>query len=266
MHFLIPHALWWLFLSLCFTTVSSSIIVSAAAVCIPTFLAITSTYCTFPTCSASSLCLVAVWPCVIFFPLSPSLPFLPIIFVSVLLLPLSSASLFNSHTFLYLLFISLSFQFMATCFLLTLSPSLALFSSFPSFAPSLRLSVWHRVSQSPWWCAPCTLLPHTVLPPSCVNMPVIWAAPPCAESWVGGWKETEPSWACTGLDLLVHTHTQTQAHIHTVMHACTHKHTTPYTWMRDRFNPVSRTEANSEAHFMPEINKGIISQQTRGEK
>lgn len=91
------------------------------------------------------------------------------------------------------LFIYLSFQFVPTCFFLTLLPSLALFSSFPSFAPSLRLSVWHRVSQSPWWCAPCTLPPHTVLPPSCVNMPVIWAAPPCAESWVGGLKETEPS-------------------------------------------------------------------------
>lgn len=67
------------------------------------------------------------------------------------------------------------------------------------------------------------------------------------------------------LSTRTHTHTQTHAHIHTVMHACTDKHTTPYTWMRDRFNPVSRTEANSEAHFMPEINKGVISQQTSGE-
>lgn len=50
-----------------------------------------------------------------------------------------------------------------------------------------------RVSQYPWWCAQRTHLPPIVLPPSCVNMPVIWAAQLCAESQAGRWKETEPS-------------------------------------------------------------------------
>lgn len=55
-------------------------------------------------------------------------------------------------------------------------------------------------SQCPW-CALCTLLPLTALPPSCVNMLVIWAVLPYAENQVGVWKGKEPSWACTGLDL-----------------------------------------------------------------
>lgn len=60
-----------------------------------------------------------------------------------------------------------------------------------SFASTVGLSFslavcLHCESQSPWWCALYTLPPPIALPPSCVNMPVIWAAPPCAESQVGG--------------------------------------------------------------------------------
>ncbi len=218
---------------------------STAAVCIPTLLSTTTTYCTVPTCSATSLCLVSVWPCVVFFPLSLFLPFLPAI--SALLCFVASVPsclLFLNSSSLTLSLFSYLAGFVPLLFLIcvnlpsfwalsSLSRPLSHSSFLPSFAPSASAVRLHRVSQSPWWCAPCTLPPPTVLPPSCVNMLVIWAAPPCAESRVGGWKETEPTWACTGLDLWVHTHTHTHTHAHTyththiytVIHAHTSKHT-----------------------------------------
>lgn len=85
------------------------------------------------------------------------------------------------------------FLFSFLCQLVVLSvlflfwPPPALLSPFIS---PLSLAVHlHHVSQSRWWCAPCTLPPPIVLPPSCVSMLVIWAAPPCAESRVGVWTE-----------------------------------------------------------------------------
>lgn len=92
------------------------------------------------------------------------------------------------------------------------SPHPFLHFFFSPFTFSSSPSVRHRASQSPWWSVPCTLLPHTALPPSYDNMLVIWAAPRCAESQAGGLKETEPTWVCTELDLWVQIHT----------HICTH--------------------------------------------
>lgn len=159
-------------------------------------------------------CYLSVWPCAVFSPV----PLYNFCFCS---LPSDNSSTLSFLSFIYLCCLSGfgPFIFLICVNLLSFWAfsllSRTLSSFLPSFSPSPSLSVWHRVSQSPWWCAPLTLPPHTVLPPSCVNMLVIWAAPPCAESRLGGLKETEPTWACTGLDLWVHMHTLKHTHTHT---------------------------------------------------
>lgn len=183
---------------------------STAFACIPTLLSFTTTYCTVPVMfcllPVSGLCVTL---CRLFSSFSP-VPSYNFCHLSVSILLLLFPLLCYSSTLhpslqpfsLFLLFLSFSGceLFFLFClptvllrFLSSFTPSLALSSFLPSFSPSPWPSFCNRVSQSPWWCALCTLPPLTVLPPSCVNMPVIWAALPCAESRVGGWKETEPT-------------------------------------------------------------------------
>lgn len=126
------------------------------------------------------LCLVSVLLCVISFFLSVFLLFsIPNCFHVSCILVLSACPTFWIFSVFFFLF-SILFPFLSL--------------SMPALVCC--------ASQCPW-CAQRTLLPLIVLPPSCVNMPVIWVAPPCAENQVEGWRGKEPYWACRGLDLWV---------------------------------------------------------------
>lgn len=81
---------------LLWTNAVSSSYMNTAPGCIPWLLSTATTYCTVPTCSATSLCLVSVWLCVIFF------LFLPFSHSPVFHLPLLNL---NSYASLLLLLV-----------------------------------------------------------------------------------------------------------------------------------------------------------------
>lgn len=229
----------WLLLLLCATTVSSYN-TSTAAVCIPTLISITTTYCTVPTCSATSLSGLCVTLCRLF----SSFSFSPVPTISVVCLSLfccfcslSSAipqlftPLFLPFSFiLLLLFLVLtpsSFSFFSTCRPPELSPHS--FTSSRTLSPTLFFSL--RFLPLPGCpSASCVSEPMVVC---AVHPPASHSAPSFLRQYAGHLGRTalrrEPGGGLerdraylslhrTG-SLGTHTHT----HIYTVMHARTHK-------------------------------------------
>ena len=144
-HFIyVPWLLWFL----CATTVPSSDM-STAAVRVPTLLSRSTTYCTVPTCSAASLCLLCVWPCVVSFPLSLLLllfpPAIPAIclFVFCRLCPPFSAFLPSFHSLFSPFYFALAFSLLSLC------PPAVLRRFLFSCSSSLAYSLF-TVSSCPW--------------------------------------------------------------------------------------------------------------------